>query len=193
MADTAEVTAAEIARLAGVGRAAVGNWRKRYANFPQPVGGSTGSPTFRLSEVERWVEANNRKPADEPRQRVQRILLASTGPPAEHRVRLAEQLAQPAGHEVDDIVKDIGPEATFDLLLDAYLELPALAGETSTAVSRLMADLVPLKGRRVHGPACGSGGLLAAALDAGAASATGLEADENKAAMASMRLVLRWP
>jgi len=51
-----EITAAAIARLAGVGRAAVSNWRKRYPGFPQPVGGSASSPTFDRAEVVRWLK-----------------------------------------------------------------------------------------------------------------------------------------
>ncbi|MFG2307773.1 N-6 DNA methylase [Streptomyces sp. NPDC048566] len=50
-----EVTAAGIARLAGVGRAAVSNWRRRHADFPQPVGGTETSPSFALAEVETWL------------------------------------------------------------------------------------------------------------------------------------------
>ncbi|MGW5678271.1 N-6 DNA methylase [Streptomyces sp. NPDC003860] len=50
-----EVTAAGIARLAGVGRAAVSNWRRRHADFPKPVGGTETSPAFALSDVERWL------------------------------------------------------------------------------------------------------------------------------------------
>ncbi|MFM9590816.1 N-6 DNA methylase [Streptomyces scabiei] len=50
-----EVTAAEIARLAGVGRAAVSNWRRRHADFPKPVGGTETSPAFALGEVEEWL------------------------------------------------------------------------------------------------------------------------------------------
>ncbi|MGW5780495.1 N-6 DNA methylase [Streptomyces sp. NPDC003863] len=50
-----EVTAAGIARLAGVGRAAVSNWRRRHADFPRPVGGTETSPSFALAEVERWL------------------------------------------------------------------------------------------------------------------------------------------
>ncbi|MBS2965265.1 N-6 DNA methylase [Actinocrinis puniceicyclus] len=54
-ADTPLVTSAEIARLAGVGRAAVSNWRRRYPDFPKPVGGPASSPTFALAEVEKWL------------------------------------------------------------------------------------------------------------------------------------------
>ncbi|MEU3719128.1 N-6 DNA methylase [Streptomyces californicus] len=56
MTDNAtEVTAAGIARLAGVGRAAVSNWRRRHADFPLPVGGTGTSPSFALAEVEQWL------------------------------------------------------------------------------------------------------------------------------------------
>ncbi len=50
-----EVTAAGIARLAGVGRAAVSNWRRRHPDFPKPVGGTETSPSFALADVERWL------------------------------------------------------------------------------------------------------------------------------------------
>ncbi|HET9874821.1 MAG TPA: N-6 DNA methylase, partial [Mycobacterium sp.] len=49
------VTATGIARMAGVGRAAVSNWRRRYADFPEPVGGSASSPAFDLAAVEEWL------------------------------------------------------------------------------------------------------------------------------------------
>ncbi|MFE4252159.1 N-6 DNA methylase [Streptomyces sp. NPDC056910] len=50
-----EVTAAGIARLAGVGRAAVSNWRRRHPDFPKPVGGTETSPSFALADVENWL------------------------------------------------------------------------------------------------------------------------------------------
>ncbi|KOV56864.1 restriction endonuclease subunit M, partial [Streptomyces sp. MMG1121] len=50
-----EVTAAGIARLAGVGRAAVSNWRRRHVDFPKPVGGTETSPSFALAAVEAWL------------------------------------------------------------------------------------------------------------------------------------------
>ncbi|MEU0251956.1 N-6 DNA methylase [Streptomyces sp. NPDC006184] len=55
-----EVTAAGIARLAGVGRAAVSNWRRRHPDFPKPVGGSETSPSFALAEVEYWLRAQGK-------------------------------------------------------------------------------------------------------------------------------------
>lgn len=55
-----EITAAAIARLAGVGRAAVSNWRRRYPEFPKPVGGSPTSPTFSRAEVEAWLKVTGK-------------------------------------------------------------------------------------------------------------------------------------
>ncbi|QDQ16373.1 SAM-dependent methyltransferase [Streptomyces spectabilis] len=59
-AGATEVTAAGIARLAGVGRAAVSNWRRRHADFPKPVGGTDTSPSFALAEVERWLRGQGK-------------------------------------------------------------------------------------------------------------------------------------
>lgn len=56
----AEVTAGGIARLAGVGRAAVSNWRRRYQDFPRPVGGTDTSPAFDLGEVEQWLRSQGK-------------------------------------------------------------------------------------------------------------------------------------
>ncbi|CAM5586562.1 type II restriction endonuclease subunit M [Streptomyces spiroverticillatus] len=55
-----EVTAAGIARLAGVGRAAVSNWRRRHADFPKPVGGTETSPSFALAEIEDWLRTQGK-------------------------------------------------------------------------------------------------------------------------------------
>lgn len=66
--DTATVAAYDIARLAGVGRAAVSNWRRRYPDFPQPVGGTAASPLYALSDVEAWLIRHRKRfqllPAD---------------------------------------------------------------------------------------------------------------------------------
>ncbi|MDQ0772688.1 putative DNA-binding transcriptional regulator AlpA [Streptomyces aurantiacus] len=49
------VTGSEIARLVGVTRAAVSNWRRRYDDFPTPAGGGVNSPLFDLAEVQAWL------------------------------------------------------------------------------------------------------------------------------------------
>ncbi|MFC4897247.1 N-6 DNA methylase [Streptosporangium amethystogenes subsp. fukuiense] len=62
MEESQEITvnAGDIARLAGVGRAAVSNWRRRHEDFPQPVGGTTSSPLFSLPEIAGWLRANGK-------------------------------------------------------------------------------------------------------------------------------------
>ncbi|MEU7107872.1 N-6 DNA methylase [Streptomyces sp. NPDC046215] len=75
----AEVTAAGIARLAGVGRAAVSNWRRRHPDFPQPVGGTETSPTFALGDVETWLRHQGKLDEVPLRERVWQQL---TGHPA---------------------------------------------------------------------------------------------------------------
>ncbi|WP_344283364.1 N-6 DNA methylase, partial [Actinomadura napierensis] len=54
------VTAGDIARLAGVGRATVSNWRRRHDDFPRPVGGTAASPLFSLADVEDWLTRNGK-------------------------------------------------------------------------------------------------------------------------------------
>ncbi|SNR66452.1 N-6 DNA methylase [Actinomadura mexicana] len=55
MGDGSLVSGAEIARLAGVERSAVSNWRRRHRDFPAPAGGSSVKPLFALAEVETWL------------------------------------------------------------------------------------------------------------------------------------------
>jgi SAM-dependent methyltransferase len=54
------VTLAEIARLAGVGRAAVSNWRRRHDTFPPRIGGTDASPHFSLADIENWLRDNRK-------------------------------------------------------------------------------------------------------------------------------------
>lgn len=93
MTTNTEVTAADIARIAGVGRAAVSNWRRRHPDFPAPIGGSPHSPTFALADVEAWLNTNGRaagvntaalsehsRPAESPNARLARVLAALLPP-----------------------------------------------------------------------------------------------------------------
>lgn len=73
-ATATEVTAAGIARLAGVGRAAVSNWRRRHADFPRPVGGTETSPTFALRDVEHWLRSQGKLAEVPLRERVWQLL-----------------------------------------------------------------------------------------------------------------------
>ncbi|MFI0877664.1 N-6 DNA methylase [Streptomyces parvus] len=52
---SAQVTAAEISRIAGVTRATVSNWRRRHDDFPTPTGGNESSPLYDLTAVRAWL------------------------------------------------------------------------------------------------------------------------------------------
>lgn len=56
MADQDLVGLQEIAALAKVSRAAVGNWRARFADFPQPVAQLGAGPVFRQDQVITWLK-----------------------------------------------------------------------------------------------------------------------------------------
>ncbi|MFF5180697.1 N-6 DNA methylase [Micromonospora sp. NPDC000316] len=70
----ATVAVGDIARLAGVGRAAVSNWRRRFPDFPQPVGGSSASPLFALGDIEAWTTRHDKPFEVTPRDRVWQLL-----------------------------------------------------------------------------------------------------------------------
>jgi len=78
MHDEVTVNAADIARLADVGRAAVSNWRKRFDDFPRPVGGTASSPAFSLAEVETWLRRHDRYVEVAPIERLWQRLRATT-------------------------------------------------------------------------------------------------------------------
>ncbi|WP_030261004.1 MULTISPECIES: N-6 DNA methylase [Streptomyces] len=90
MPDRPEVTAVEIARLAGVGRAAVSNWRRRHPDFPRPAGGTDASPTFALAEVESWLRAQGK---------------IAELPLLERAWQLVDTLRDPAGHPAAPLVE----------------------------------------------------------------------------------------
>lgn len=50
----------QIAQIAGVGSSAVGNWRKRHADFPTPKIQAPSGALFDLDEVERWLIENSK-------------------------------------------------------------------------------------------------------------------------------------
>jgi SAM-dependent methyltransferase len=68
------VSATGIAKMAGVGRAAVSNWRRRYPNFPPAVGGTTTSPAFDLAAVENWLSEQGKLPDLAPNERLWRLI-----------------------------------------------------------------------------------------------------------------------
>ena len=194
----ARVTAADIARLAGVGRAAVSNWRKRYDDFPAPVGGTTASPQFDLEEVEQWLAGQGKAPSVADEDRLWRNLLAASGEPAEALAAAGEHLLgrrvlpfdflRP---ELDDLAQVHGPVATFDELWRRYAALPAQRSVvTPDDLADLMVELAGAAGASVLDPACGAGGMLRAAARAGAAHLYGQDDEPTLTRLADLWLAL---
>jgi type I restriction enzyme M protein len=48
----------DIARLAGVSRSVVANWRARHSDFPPPAAEPTAGPVFRREDVAEWLAKN---------------------------------------------------------------------------------------------------------------------------------------
>ncbi|WP_034263485.1 N-6 DNA methylase [Actinospica robiniae] len=215
MTDHTEVTAAQIARIAGVGRAAVSNWRKRHADFPAPVGGSETSPTFSLRAVEDWLRAEGKlseTPADEL---LWRAVDAAGGTADATRAvltglgrALAGAPSSPAEQTLDPelvaqaskLAEADGRGEVFERLQDRYVTTYMRnrdAGNVGEPLARLMAGLsAPPRASassppaHVYDPCCGIGSLLAAAARQGSTSLTGQAAEPNLVPLATTRLML---
>ncbi|WP_194912320.1 N-6 DNA methylase, partial [Catenulispora rubra] len=219
MTEQTEVTAAQIARLAGVGRAAVSNWRRRHSGFPAPVGGSDTSPTFSLAEVERWLRAEGKLAELPAGERLWRSIASSgagggseagtAGVLAALGTALAAGKKKAAGVDaklVDQAAELAGTtsaNAVFEELLGRYLDTYARDRDTGSATSALAglmaAVAMPRDGADkvvVHDPFCGAGTLLLAAEAAGAGagdgawSIVGQTDDAALAALAGARLAV---
>lgn len=137
-----EMTAAEIARLAGVGRAAVANWRRRYAEFPKPVGGSATSPTFSRSRVEAWLKATGK--ADQ---------LATAGQTDTGTQRISDPV--PWSQVQERAITDLSPGELLAKIVASLLPRRlASDADTSEADTPIVLD-----------PACSAGTLLMAVAD----------------------------
>jgi SAM-dependent methyltransferase len=175
-----EITAAAIARLAGVGRAAVSNWRRRYPEFPKPVGGSPTSPTFFRDEVEAWLKATGK--ADQ-------LATAGRTETGTQRVRgSAWSLDDPFDESVRSIRQEVPGRAIADLTSGQLL-------------ARVMVSLLPRSIVRaptdedaeapvVLDPACFTGTLLMAVADrfGDRVKVVGQEIQESAAAAAALSL-----
>ncbi|MEV0066865.1 N-6 DNA methylase [Amycolatopsis sp. NPDC050768] len=202
MDDTATVSAADIARLAGVRRAAVSNWRRRHDDFPRPVGGTASSPLFSLPEVQAWLAGRGRPvelaPIDLAWQR-----LRALGDDLELDTRVADAgdyLADATERPTDDpellallaeVATTNGATWTFEQLCERYFEARARrVSPTPPAYASLMVRLAGAKGTTVLDPACGFGSLLIAADAAEATRAQGQDSDPTTARIAALRLRL---
>ncbi|MFD5041938.1 N-6 DNA methylase [Streptomyces sp. NPDC058377] len=75
----AQVTAAEISRIAGVTRATVSNWRRRHDDFPAPSGGTDSSPLYDLVGVRKWLGARGHASTADPAEELRTTLRLHPG------------------------------------------------------------------------------------------------------------------
>ncbi|PZG12787.1 HsdM family class I SAM-dependent methyltransferase [Nonomuraea aridisoli] len=200
------VNAGDIARLAGVGRAAVSNWRRRHDDFPQPIGGTANQPLFSLRQVESWLRRYGKSYQVSLGDRVWQRLKAAGD------LRLGELVAQAGAlltrdSDVPDAALDPelarlvlelgeeqGPAAAYEFLCERYLEAHSRRlSVTRDDVAELMVSLVGADGATVLDPACGVGTLLLAPARTtpGPVRVLGQELSETSAAIAAFRLRLR--
>ncbi len=190
------MSAADIARLAAVGRTAVSNWRRRYPDFPQPAGGTPVSPLFALAEIEEWLRAQGKLLEVPLAERAWQELRARAGDDLQLAAALADTGELLAGDPavlppaVADLAAALGPADAFEVLLRRLQEGQARRGApTAPDIAELMAALAD-GARTVLDPACGTGELLLAAQDHGATRLLGQDAAAGQARLAAARLRL---
>lgn len=195
------VTGAEIARLVGVTRAAVSNWRRRYDDFPAPGGGAANSPLFSLVEVQAWLDRQRKGQEISPEVELWQALRAVYG---EQLVAgLAEVAAALAGNpspglpnEVMDRVRRLArSEAPVDLvngLTERFVDSARRAGSDQVTPERIVravrhfAPELPADAT-VFDPACGIGLLFMAVAPGTDARCCGQESDADSARFAQLR------
>jgi hypothetical protein len=197
MQDETAVSAADIARLAEVGRTAVSNWRRRYSDFPQPVGGTPASPLFALTEIEAWLRGQGKLLEVPLAERAWQELRAHAGDDLQLGAALADvgdrlvkgQVGAPAA--VDGLAAALGAADAFEVLLRRFQEMQGRrAAATPPESAELMAALAG-DARTILDPACGTGELLLAARDNGAAGRMlGQDVAAEPARLAGIRLRL---
>lgn len=119
---TAQVTAAEISRLAGVTRATVSNWRRRHPDFPSPSGGTDASPLYDLETVRGWLAARGHGSAASSAEELRSALRLAPGGSATRLLPFVLAAARSGKGELADLVAL--PDA--DLAADARKSVAAL-------------------------------------------------------------------
>ncbi|MEV7808425.1 N-6 DNA methylase [Microbispora sp. NPDC088329] len=135
----ATVNAGDIARLADVGRAAVSNWRRRYEDFPQPVGGTASSPLFSLPEVEAWLRRNGKSFEVSQGDRVWQRLRASADD-----LRLGEVLGE-VGAFLLYTLRDPDGWKRLSAASDLAVRLPRAVAEATADLPPRGGDATPLE------------------------------------------------
>lgn len=135
------VTGSEIARLAGVTRAAVSNWRRRYEDFPAPAGGSANSPLYAMSEVQAWLEKQRKGQEVSPEVELWQTMRAAYG--EQMLTGLADVAALLAGEDASGPPEDVASRVRELLRTDKPADVVnGLAERFMDSARRSGSDLV---------------------------------------------------
>lgn len=198
----AAVTAAEIARLAGVTRAAVSNWRRRRSDFPSPVGGTSASPLFSLAQVQQWLDGQRESREASGEVRLWQALRGAYGEEmvkalaavGDHLLGGREELTDQAARKaVDELVAERSVAELMDGLVARLLESTARAALDGTSTLRLARVVREFAGEAsgvVFDPACGIGSLLVAVGGNTVGSRLGQDAHADATRLAWVRVAL---
>ncbi|MEV5927717.1 N-6 DNA methylase [Streptomyces cellulosae] len=195
------VTGSEIARLAGVTRAAVSNWRRRYEDFPAPAGGSATSPLYAMSEVQAWLEKQRKGKDVSPEVELWQAMRAAYG---EQMLKgLADVAALLAGEgtpgppddvasRVRELLRTDTPADVVNGLAERFMDSARRSGSdlvTSERLVRAVRHFAPdlPAAATVFDPACGIGSLLLSVSSEEATVCRGQEVDADSARFAQYR------
>ncbi|MFI6699966.1 N-6 DNA methylase [Streptomyces sp. NPDC050509] len=196
------VTGSEIARLAGVTRAAVSNWRRRYDDFPAPAGGGVSSPLFDLTEVQAWLDGQRKGHDVSVDVRLWQALRGVYGDDMlEGLADVARLLAErrtPAGLPADvvrlalELAGSSGPAEVVSALAERFTDSVRRAGSDHVTSPRIVRAVRHFAGEvpsdaTLFDPACGIGTLLLAVGPERGPTRRGQESDARSARFAQLR------
>ncbi|WCN04298.1 N-6 DNA methylase [Streptomyces sp. M92] len=129
---SAQVTAAEISRIAGVTRATVSNWRRRHEDFPEPSGGTESSPLYDLEAVRSWLASRGHVSAASPSEELRTVLRLQTQSDSTASEGLPLLVLAAAGRSPEELTTVVqSPDA--DLVAHAQREAASVAGAVPPA------------------------------------------------------------
>ncbi|MFI1580976.1 N-6 DNA methylase [Embleya sp. NPDC020630] len=196
------VTAAQIARLAGVTRAAVANWRRRHDDFPSPAGGTAAGPLFSLAEIETWLagQRKGRGPSQEVtlwqslRATYSDDMTAALVDVGSHLARKATGvLRADLQQSVDQLAAERTAPQLFEDLIARFIASAGRSGAQAASSPRLIRAFTHFTGPTeglIYDPACGAGSLLLAVAGGEATRRAGQELNTGLLRLARLRTQL---
>ncbi|WP_304608715.1 N-6 DNA methylase [Glycomyces sp. TRM65418] len=162
----ATITLTDLARLAGVGRNAVSNWRRREPDFPDPVDATARRPRFALAELEHWAEAHGRRLRVTGADRLW-FAVEGTEPTAEAALAAVAAAFQGDGataRRLKELQQEIPAAELFEFFIERAREAAGTGVPPGIAPLADIAAVVTedTAAPAVHDPACDEGDLLTA-------------------------------